>query len=117
MTTEEIAKKLVEYCKVGEYQKCYDELYSPDIISHEPEGFGGGTTKGMEAIYEKGKQWKDGMKELHSSFTDDAIVANNTFACIMGFDATMKDDKRMSVKELAIYRVENGKIVEEWFMM
>ena len=117
MNTEQIAKRLVELCRTGDYETCYSELYSPDIISHEASDFGGGTVTGLDAIHEKGKMWKESMQELLSSFADDAIVSTNSFACVMGFSAIMRDGTTMDARELAIYKVSNGKIIEEWFMM
>jgi ketosteroid isomerase-like protein len=117
MITQEIANRLVELCQKGEYETCYAELYSPDIISHEDKSFGGETTVGIPAIKEKGKKWHDAILEMHSGFTNSAIVAGNSFACTMGFDASMKDGSRMNMAEVAVYKVANGKIVEEWFFV
>ena len=117
MTTEQIAKRLVELCKKGEYETVYAELYSPDIVSIEPQAFGGTTVSGIEAIKEKGKAWHDSIEIMHSGFTHDAIVAGNSFACTMGFHATMKDGTDMNMEEIALYEVKDGKIVKEQFFI
>ncbi len=31
MTTKEVADKLVEYCRTGQYEKAYQELYAQDV--------------------------------------------------------------------------------------
>jgi hypothetical protein len=36
MSTEEVATKLVEYCRKGEWIKAVDDLYAKDIVSLEP---------------------------------------------------------------------------------
>ncbi len=36
MNTEEVATKLVEFCRNGEWMKAIDELYGKDIVSVEP---------------------------------------------------------------------------------
>ena len=36
MNTEEVATKLVEFCRKGEWMKAIDELYGKDIVSVEP---------------------------------------------------------------------------------
>ncbi|MBK6680618.1 MAG: hypothetical protein IPG53_11590 [Ignavibacteriales bacterium] len=59
MTVQEIAHKLVDLCKAGDYATCYNELYSPDCVSIEGEGAPVREVKGMEAILAKGK---NGMK-------------------------------------------------------
>ena len=35
-TTEEVATKLVDYCRKGEWMKAVDDLYGKDIVSVEP---------------------------------------------------------------------------------
>lgn len=117
MTTQQIADRLVELCQKGEYETCYAELYSPEIISHEDKAFGGAVTVGIEGIKENGKKWNENIAEMHSGFTNPAIVAGNSFACTMGFEATMKDGTRMNMAEVAVYKVADGKIVEEWFFV
>ena len=66
MTTQEIAEKLVAYCREGKYDQCYSELYSPNCKSIEPESSGFPVAEGIEAMAEKGKQWNRGKEEgLH----------------------------------------------------
>ena len=90
MTTQEIADKLVAYCRAGDYQGAYDELYSDDIISVEPEGSPGGTVQGKAAIAEKGKAWHDMIETMVSGYCNDPIVADNYIALTMGFEAVFK---------------------------
>ena len=33
MTTQEIANRLVELCRAGEYVMCYDELFSDAVVA------------------------------------------------------------------------------------
>ena len=119
MTTEQIAKRLVELCKVGDYETVYAELYSPNIVSVEPAmlGMDASTVTGMEAVRAKGKAWHDSIESMISGFTNDAIVAGNSFACTMGFSANMLDGTVMTMEEVAVYTVVDGKIVHEQFFI
>ena len=112
MTTHEIATRLVELCREGKYDQVYEELYSPEVTSCEPTGE---IAHGIEGIKEKGKAWNENIAEMHSGFVDDPIIAPHSFACVMGFDATMKDGVRMEMKEIAVYTVKDGKVVKEEF--
>lgn len=38
MTTQEIANRLVELCKIGQNDAAMQELYAADIVSIEPAG-------------------------------------------------------------------------------
>jgi len=117
MTTQEIANRLVSLCREGKFQECIEELYSPDIISIEPEG-GPWETKvqGFEALAKKGKEWEDMVAEFHSSEISDPIVAENFFSIFMKSRITMKGTNTpMDMDEICVYRVENGKVVTEQF--
>lgn len=117
MTTQEIASKWAEYCLTGQMEKAQEELYSKDCISLEMEGAQGfpPRVEGMEAIAEKGKIWEGMVEEFHGLEIDGPIVAGNHFTATMKMDITMKGQPRKTDEEIALYRVENGKIVSEQF--
>ncbi len=115
MTTQEIADKLVAYCRTGEYAKCYEELYSPDIISQESQGASFPVTKGFEELKEKGQKWSENVVAVHSSEVSDPIVADGYFTCKMTTDMTFKDRGRTVFDEICVYQVEDGKVVKEQF--
>ncbi|MGI9543100.1 MAG: SnoaL-like domain-containing protein [Cyclobacteriaceae bacterium] len=115
MTTKEIANRLIELCSQGEWQQAHDELYSRDAESIEPEGTPWGNVKGMEAIAKKGEQWSAGIEEFHGVEISEPVVADNFFAVRMVSDTTMKGMGRLQFEELAMYQVQDGKIVKEQF--
>ncbi len=45
----------------------------------------------------------------------DPIVAGNQFSCAMSFDATFKERGRVSMEEIAVLEVKDGRIVAEQF--
>lgn len=113
MTTTEIANKLVDYCRKGQYQECYAELYSPAIQSIEPNG---DTATGFEEMAEKGKQWNAGIKEFHSSKCGDPIVSGNYFSVPMSMKITYQGaDSPVNFEEMCVYQVKDGKVVKEQF--
>ena len=72
MNTEQVAKRLVELCREGKGQQAQDELYSKDAVSVEMEGCAraSGNAKGIDAIREKGtqfKRWHRGRARRHAS--------------------------------------------------
>ncbi len=115
MSTQEIANRLVELCRAGDYETCYKELFDPNVWSIEPEGALGGKVQGLEAIAEKGKRWNEMMEEFHGSSVGDPIVSGNHFACTMMMEATFKEVGREKMEEICVYEVQNGKIVKEQF--
>lgn len=119
MTTAEIASRLVELCKKGDFESAQKELFADDAVSIEPHGTHdfAQETKGLDAILEKGKKWGEMVKEMHGGEVSEPLLADNSFAVTISMDVTMKDGKRMNMKELCIYHVKDGKIVSEQFLM
>jgi hypothetical protein len=117
MTTQEVANKLVEYCRTGQWDKATAELYSPNAVSIEMPGQEGfpERVEGMEAIAQKGEMWNSMVEEFHGIEVSDPIVAGDHFSCTMAMDITMKGAPRKKDPELCVYRVEDGKIVSEQF--
>ncbi len=115
MTTQEIANRLVDLCRKGEYETVYKEMYSKDCVSIEPKGAQMEICEGLEAMAVKGKAWNESMEEFHGSSIGEPSVAGNHFSMTMMMDATFKDRGRVKMDELCVYEVKDGKIVKEQF--
>jgi hypothetical protein len=115
MTVDQIAHRLVELCKAGDYATCYKELYSPEVESIEPEKALMPYVKGLDGIAEKGKIWNENMEAFHDSAISDPIVCGNHFSCAMMVDYTMKGIGRQKMEEICVYEVQNDKIIKETF--
>lgn len=115
MTTQEVANKLVNYCRQGQYENAMKELYGPTIVSIEPEGAPMEKVEGFEAVIKKAEFFNDMVEEFHGNEVSDPLVADNFFSCRMKMDATFKQGGRQSMEEICLYQVENGKIVKEEF--
>jgi len=118
MNTQQVANRLIELCRRGEFTKAQDELYAQDAVSLEPEGAPGGSlgnARGLDAIREKGKAFDQTYEKIHGITVSDALVAGEYFSIVMGLDATWKQGGRYAMEEICVYRVRNGKIVLEQF--
>jgi hypothetical protein len=117
MTTKEIAERLVALCREGKVETAQNELYAQDAVNIEP--YGTATfpteTKGLAAIIEKGRRFGAMIDQVHSVSMSDPLVAGDSFACAMHLDMTIKGHGRMTVDELCIYEVADGKVVSERF--
>ena len=117
MKIEEIAQRLVAHCREQKWEAAQRELFANDAVSLEPEASPAFAkeTKGLPAIIEKGHKFNAMVEKVHALKVSDAVVANNSFACTMNMDVTMKGQGRMNMTELCVYEVEDGKIVSEQF--
>jgi hypothetical protein len=119
MNTEQIAKRLVELCRKGEYEQAQKELYANDAASIEmegsPSGGGMGNAKGLPAILEKGHQFNAMLEAVHGGSVSDPVIAGNWFSISMTLDATMKGRGRVNMQEICVYEVRDGKVAREQF--
>ena len=67
MSTEEVAKKLVEYCRKSEWMKAIDDLYAKDIVSVEAQAMENmpAEMRGIDQVRGKTEWWEKNM-EVHS---------------------------------------------------
>ena len=120
MTTQQIASRLVELCQHGEFEKAQLELYSDDVKSIEPYDTPEypKLTEGKDKVFAKTKQFDESVKETHAISVSDPIVATHSFAVKLTMDLTMKkNNERMNMSELCLYKVKDGKVVSEEFFM
>ncbi len=115
MTTQEVADKLVGYCRQGQFSEAIEALYGNDIISIEPDGAPMKEVKGLEAVKQKTAHFNSMVEEVHGMEISDPIVADKFFACTMNMDVTFKGAPRTNMQEICLYQVEDGKITREEF--
>jgi len=116
MTTQDVANRFNELAQTGQWDQIQQELFDSDAESIEPDHSGGmKSAKGMEAIHEKAKHFGTMVEAMHGGYSNQPQVAGNHFAVAMGMDVTMKGQPRMTMDEIAVYEVKNGKIVKEQF--
>jgi hypothetical protein len=117
MNTNEVAAKYVAMCKEGKHGEIVTELFAPDAVSVEAFAPPGGqrTTKGIEGILGKSKWWNEN-HIVHKAEIFGPYPHDDRFAVRFFYDITNKpSQKRMSMDEVALFTVSNGKIVKEEF--
>ena len=119
MTTKEIAIRLVELCRKGEFEKAQKELYAKDAVSIEPYATPDfeKETKGLDALLKKGDKFTSMVEKYNSIQVSDPLVSGNSFAVALNMNLTMKGKGAMDMAELCVYQVKDGKIISESFSM
>ena len=118
MNTEEVATKLVEFCRNREWMKAIDELYGKDIVSVEPRAMENmpAEMRGIDQVRGKTEWWEKNM-EVHSAKVSGPFVARDNFVVQFDVDVTDKaSKKRMQMSEVGIYTVKDGKVAREEFL-
>jgi hypothetical protein len=117
MSTEEVAKKVMELVRKQAWYEALDTLYDKDVVSVEA-GLDGSPpeTRGKEGVRGKIDWWVNAM-QVHSFEANGPFVAHDRF--VVQYDAEVSDKKtkeRRKLSEVGVYTVKNGKIVREEFL-
>jgi ketosteroid isomerase-like protein len=117
MTTQEVADTLIKLCREGKFMEAVESLYADDIVSMEAGAPPGQSreSNGLAAVKAKGEWWTAN-HEVHSSTVEGPLVAGVHFATTFKMDVTFKpQNRRFTLEEIAVYRVQNEKVVYEEF--
>ena len=119
MSTQQIATRLAELCRKGQFEQAQEELFAQDAVSIEPDDSPGfpKETKGLGAIKEKGRKWSEMVEQVHGCEASTPLIAGNAIAMTLAMDVTMKGRGRTKISEVCVYEVKNDKIASEQFFM
>lgn len=115
MTTQEVANRLVELCRKGQFTEAIEELFADDAISIEGEHAPQPRTEGKANILKKGEQFSSMVDEWHGGEVSAPVVSSDFFSVMMSMDITYKGKERTQEDEICVYQVKDGKIVSEQF--
>ena len=116
MITEDVAYKLVELCRHNKIEEAHESLFADNAQSIEAnEVMGPRVVTGLDAIKAKGEAFQASVEEFHGASISDPIIAGNSFAITWSIDATFKGRGRMTMEEVCVYQVKDGKIILEQF--
>lgn len=119
MTINEIATRLAELCRKGDFETAQKELFAENAVSIEPYATPQfeKETKGLQNILEKGHKFESMVQEIHQVEVSEPLVVTNSFVISLRMEVTMKEGGRMDMKELCVYNVKDGKITSEEFFV
>lgn len=109
----DIAQAQMARIRAGDFETA-GPLYSNDLVSVEGVGVNMAFC-GMPAVDAKNAEWMSTHK-LHGCTAEGPFVGSNCFAIkfVMDVEDTQAN-QRIMMSEVAVYTVENGKIVREEF--
>ena len=119
-TIKHIADDIAQLCREGHFLDAVERYYSASIVSLESVDFGlGKEQRGIEAIRDKHAFWEQ-HNETHGVTVTGPFIGTgasaNQFALRFVFDLTQKaTGARAPLSEVALYTVQNGKVVHEEF--
>jgi ketosteroid isomerase-like protein len=114
MTTREVADDLVGMWKQGKFAESGEQYWADDVVSVEAGG-PEPASHGKAAARGKGEWWA-GAHEVHGVEVAGPWVNGDQFTVRFTMDMTVKESgQRMTMDEMALYTLRDGKIAEERF--
>ena len=114
MTVQETAAALVEHWRAGRFAGAGERYWADDVVSIEAMG-DEREARGKAAVRAKGDWW-NGKHEIHEVKVEGPYVNGDTFTVRFLMKFSERDSGASGdLDEVALYRLRDGKIVEERF--
>jgi limonene-1,2-epoxide hydrolase len=119
MTTQQIADRLAALCEKGDFETAQQELYADEVISIEPMATPDyeKETRGKDAVLAKIKKFDASIEQSFGNKVSTPLVTANAIAFTLTMDIKLKGKERMTMTEICVYEVKDGKVVSEQFFM
>ena len=117
-TLKSVGETLVAANNDGSYKTLIDTIYDANCVSVEsaPPPGGSAEAKGLDAIRGKWTWWEDNHEVHETKASGPYLHGEDRFGVVFSMDVTNKaSGERISMQEIAIYTVKDGKIVREEF--
>jgi len=115
MSIREIAEDVVAMARAGNLDGIGAKYWDEDVISFEAMDGPMAVTDGREAVEGK-SDWWNAAHDVHSVEAHGPFVNGDQFAVRFVMDVTNKESgERITMDEVALYTVDDGRIVEERF--
>jgi hypothetical protein len=119
MTTQETAAHYHELANQRKFIEIQDSLYDENVVCEEPEKAAlmgmAVFTNGLEAVKAKGIARRATIETVHSYTCSEPIVAGEFFSVVLHQEVTFKGKPRLTLEEIGVFHVKNGKVVKEQF--
>lgn len=115
MNVRDVAVGFTDMLKEGRDAEAAATYNAPDIVSLEAMDGPMAKVAGADGVRQKGEWWVAN-HEVHSAAVQGPYLHGDQFAVHLAYDITRKaDGQRISMAEVGLYTVRDGRIVEERF--
>lgn len=115
MNINEIANRLVELLKEKKFIETQKELFDEHIVNQEPEEAQSRSVSGLESVLLKESNFLKNIKTWKNFEVSEPIISKDFFSIRMFTEVVLVNDREVSIDEIIVYEVRNGKIVKEQF--
>ena len=111
----ELAGKLASLCRRLKFVEAYQELFAGDAISIDPI-YKNEPLQGLAALIDREQQFLSA-NVVHSCRISEPLFAANYFSVVIALEFVNPAGEHKAVKEIAVYKVEQGKITSQQFFI
>jgi ketosteroid isomerase-like protein len=111
---QEIANDLVAMCKAGQFDESGEKYWADDVVSLEPMPGDMARIQGKAGVRAKGEWWAAN-HEIHGVQVEGPYVHGDQFVVRFRMELTPKGGERITMDEVGLYTIRDGKIAEERF--
>ena len=119
MTTQQTADSYHQLANQRKFIEIQDTFYHEDVVCQESEKAASMGlpvfTNGLEAVKAKGVARRNTIQEVHSYTCSEPIVAGEFFSVVLKQDVTFKGKPRITLEEIGVFQVKDGKVIKEQF--
>lgn len=113
-TTQDVAQDLVAMLKAGQFDESGEKYWADDVVSLEPMDGEMARIVGKAGVRAKGEWWAAN-HEIHEVLVEGPYVNGDQFVVRFKMDLTPKGGERITLDEVGLYTIRDGKIAEESF--
>jgi ketosteroid isomerase-like protein len=113
-TTQEVAQDLVAMLKQGQFDESGEKYWADDVVSLEPMEGDMARIEGKAGVRAKGEWWAAN-HEVHDVLIEGPYVHGDQFVVRFKMALTPKGGERITMDEVGVYTIKDGKIAEERF--
>ena len=115
MTVKDIADDIAAMLRAGRTDEAGEKCWAADVVSIEATPGDMAEIRGVEGVRAKGEWWTSA-HEVHAMEVEGPYLNGDQFAVRMKMDLTVKESgERITMDEIGLYTVKDGKIAEERF--
>ncbi|CAN5400614.1 nuclear transport factor 2 family protein [soil metagenome] len=115
MSIQDIAADLVALCKAGKFEEPGEKYWADDVVSIEAMTGDMARVTGKDAVRGKGEWWAAN-HEVHGFEVTGPFINGDQFVVGFKMDITPKSTgERVTMDEVGLYTIKDGKIAEERF--
>lgn len=110
-----IADDVLALARAGQFDAIGEKYWDADVVSIESGDGPMAVTEGIDAVRGK-SDWWNSAHSVNSASAEGPWLNGDQFTVRFSMDVTVKDSgERIQMDEIALYTIDDGKIIEERF--